>query len=94
MPGPNFRKVGSISILAVCEHLGIELKRQGKTFRGSCPLCSHPSKRAFCVTKDINRFYCHGYCHSGGDALELYAQLRSLNKYTAALELQRIFTPP
>ena len=93
MPGPNFKKIGQISILAVCEHLGIALKREGKTFRGSCPICDHPSKRAFSVTKEINRFWCHGFCRSGGDVLELYAQKRSLNKYNAALELLRLFPP-
>jgi hypothetical protein len=32
-------------------------------------------------------------CQSGGDALELYAQVRSMNEYNAALELLRHFPP-
>ena len=91
---PSFRQVTSLNILEICELLGIKLKPSGKlSFRGSCPICEHPSTRCFTVTVKLQRFWCHGHCRAGGDGWELYAQGRQLTKRDAAFELQKHFPP-
>ena len=91
MPGPNFKRVARTSILEVCAHLGIDLKQRGNQWRGKCPICDHPSERAFVVTVSLNRFWCHATCKNGGDPLQLFSEVRQLYKYHAALEMEKNF---
>jgi hypothetical protein len=93
MPGVNFKKLAHVQVLDVCAHLGLELKPNGVQYRGRCPICEHLSDRCFVVTPKLQRWWCFGHCRAGGDSIELYAQVRSLNKYNAALELLRLFPP-
>ena len=73
-----------IPIEQVCSMLGIQLKKAGSQLRGSCPICSHDSDRCFVVTPELNRFWCFGSCQSGGDVIELVAQVRQLSHKEAA----------
>ena len=88
--GVNFKKLAHIQLMDVCEHLGIKLDKKR---RGRCPICEHPSKRCLVVAPAIQRWWCFGHCQGGGDSVELYAQVKSVNKYYAALELLRLFPP-
>ena len=91
---PDFKRLKKIPIVDVCLMLGIDLKPRGKQYRAYCPICDHPSERAFVVTPAIERYWCFGYCRSGGDGLELYARMRQLTKKNAARELIKHFNPP
>ena len=73
-----------IPIEQVCAMLGIQLKKTGAQLRGSCPICSRASDRCFVVTPAINRFWCFGDCQSGGDIIELVAQVKQLSQKDAA----------
>lgn len=91
---PDFNSLKGIPIEDVLHYLGIDLKKKGKQLRGQCPVCLHPSSRAFTVTPDMNRFWCHGYCRSGGDTIELVSRVKQITAYDAACELQKTFGPP
>jgi DNA primase len=73
-----------IPIEHVCDMLGIQLRKTGAQLRGSCPICSHASDRCFIVTPAINRFWCFGDCQSGGDVIELVAQVKHMSHKDAA----------
>jgi DNA primase len=92
MPGPNFKKVARIPIEQVVDFLGLDLKKKGRQLRGPCPLCQHPSQRAFSVTLgEVNRFWCFGHCRCGGDVIQLVAQVKQLTQYEAACLLAKHF---
>jgi hypothetical protein len=80
-----------LRILDVCKLLDITLDSEG---RGTCPLCNHGSPTAFVVTERLGRFWCHGHCQNGGDALELVAQLRQTSKPEASRWLLEQLGPP
>lgn len=90
----DFKKVRLIPILSVCEFLGIDIKKNSTSVRGRCPICQHPSTRAFTVTPTLNRFWCFGDCHSGGDCIELYARVKQVSQYEAACQLEKHFGDP
>jgi DNA primase len=73
-----------VRIERVADMLGIHLKKKGGQLRGSCPICSHASERCFVVTPALNRFWCFGDCKSGGDIIELVAQVKQLSHKDAA----------
>ena len=73
-----------VPIDRVLEMLGITLKKAGAQTRGPCPVCAHKSDRCFVVTPALNRFWCFGTCQSGGDVIELVAQLKKLSHKEAA----------
>ena len=73
-----------IPIEHVLDMLGIQLKKTGAQLRGSCPICSNASDRCFVVTPSLNRFWCFGDCQSGGDVIELVAQVKQLSHKDAA----------
>jgi DNA primase len=90
----DFRRLRNIDILDVCRWLGIELKCKGSVWRGSCPICRHPSERAFTVTPALNRFWCFGRCQDGGDALELVVRTKLISHPNAAKLLVDEFGGP
>ena len=83
-----------IPIERVCDLLGIELKKSGAQLRGPCPICSHRSARCFVVTPALNRYWCFGECQTGGDVIELTAQVRQLSHRQAAQLLAEHFREP
>lgn len=91
---PDFKKVAQIPIEPVCAWLGIELKNKGAHLRGQCPICDHPSERAFSVTPKIGRWWCFGRCKSGGDVIELVAQVNQVSHYEATKQLAAHFGLP
>ena len=73
-----------IRIGQVCDWLGIRLKKTGTQLRGACPICNHVSARCLVVTPALNRFWCFGSCHSGGDIIELVARAKQTSHKDAA----------
>jgi DNA primase len=80
-----------VQIERVCDLLGIKLKKSAAQLRGSCPICDQESDRCFVVTPSINRYWCFGKCQSGGDVIELVAQVKKLAHKDAAAFLARHF---
>lgn len=57
---------------------GVELVREGKRFKASCPLYGHrgdDSTPSLMVYPDSDSFFCYG-CHGGGDVLSFVKLLR------------------
>jgi DNA primase len=73
-----------IRIEQVCDWLGIIMKKTGTQLRGACPICKHDSSRCLVVTPALNRFWCFGSCHRGGDVIELVARVKQLSTKDAA----------
>jgi len=92
MPGVNFDLLRErISIVDVLRLLDLTAcGRQGDQLRGPCPVhgSSSPRSRSFTVNVRLGRYYCHR-CGSGGNALELWAAVRGVSVYAAAIELCR-----
>jgi len=90
----DFRRLRATSVLSTAQWLGVKLKNQGHAWRGKCPICDHPSPRAFVVTPSVNRWWCHGACKDGGDALELVVRVKRISYTEAAQMLVDRFRPP
>ena len=73
-----------IRIKDVCDWLGIDLKKSGTQLRGCCPICKHDSRRCFVVTPALDRYWCFGHCHSGGDVIELVVRVKQVSHIDAA----------
>ena len=74
-----------IQIEAVCDLLGIQLKRMANgQMRGHCIICGHESERAFVVTPSVGLFYCFADCKNGGDIIALTAAVKQLTLTGAA----------
>ena len=76
--------VQRIPIERVVDMLGLNLKKAGAQLRGPCPICDNGSDRCFVVTPSLNRYWCFGTCKSGGDIIELVAQVKRIPKKDAA----------
>lgn len=70
---------------------------RGDQWRGLCPLPNHPltkaSERSFSVNLQRNIYGCFG-CHSAGNQIDLWAELRQLPLYQAARDLFQEFHIP
>lgn len=67
--------------------------KQGKRCRGWCPLHSSDPHGSRIFATNGDQWYCHK-CKTGGDQLELYARVRGLTLYGAAIELcKRVCLP-
>lgn len=73
-------------IVDVCGQLGIELKRSGKSWRGSCPFHESESGTSFSVDPERGLFHCFG-CGAGGDTIDLFRRARDLRFADAVREL-------
>jgi hypothetical protein len=66
-----------IDIVAVVSAEGIDLKRRGRLFWGSCPF--HAEKKpSFSVNPDRGRYNCYG-CGARGDAIDFIRELKKLS---------------
>ena len=79
-----------ITIEQVADHLGLELKKTGDSWRGPCPCGSSDGKRSLALTPSKGLFYSF-CCKKGGDALELAAFVRKISTKQAAEELAEAF---
>jgi len=90
MPGIDFNRLrAEITIEQVLSQLGFQpTARSGDQLRGPCPVheSTSPRSRTFSVNLTSGRYYCHK-CHSHGNHLELWAAVRHLPIFEAALDL-------
>jgi transposase len=84
-----------ISIAQVLRHFGhYDRLRGGVQLRGPCPIhgSSRPQSRSFAVHLEKNVFHCfHPPCAAQGNTLDLWATVRKLPIYEAALDLAETF---
>ena len=90
MPGVDFAVLRrEITMQQVLDEIGLEpTYRNGDQLRGPCPVHGSSSKhsRVFSVNLAEGRYYCHK-CKSHGNQLELYAAVRRMTIYEAAIDL-------
>jgi len=90
MPGIDFSKLrAEIVMEEVLSRLNFEAVTQhGDQLRGPCPVhgSSNPQSRSFSVNIRSGRYFCHK-CKSQGNQLELWAAVRKMPIYEAAVDL-------
>jgi DNA primase len=90
MPLIDFRRArAEIRLSVVLELLGWQARtRQGEQVRGPCPVhgSQSPSSRVFAAHLGRNLWHCFR-CGAGGNALDLWVQVRRRPLYAAVLEL-------
>ena len=93
MPGVDFNVLRTeITMEDVLNQLGFQpTSRSGNQLHGPCPVhgSTSPGSRTFSVNLANGRYYCHK-CHSRGNQLELWAAVRKMSLYEAALDLCRV----
>jgi len=92
VPGVDFNVLrAEITMEQVLGQLGFRpAGRSGKQLHGPCPVhgSTSPRSRTFSVNLEAGRYCCHK-CHSRGNQLELWAAVRGLSLYEAAVDLCR-----
>lgn len=84
-----FDAVRGVSCISAAEKLGWPLRRHGNRAWARCPF--HGERTASLCLYDGDRgFYCYG-CHTGGDAVRLYAKALNLSPLDAARQLAADF---
>jgi DNA primase catalytic core len=63
-------RLKAVPLLDLCRDYGIELKHEGKDWKGRCPFHADDSP-SFVVTPSKNLWNCLGACGCGGDTLQL-----------------------
>jgi len=92
MPGIDFAKLrAEITMEQVLDLLSFEpSSRSGAQWHGPCPVHQSTStrSRSFSVNLSTRRYYCHK-CRSKGHQIELWAAIKLLPIYDAAIDLCR-----
>jgi len=70
IPDDELTRLKAIPLLDLCRDYGIELKHEGKDWKGRCPFHADDSP-SFVVTPAKNLWNCLGACGCGGDTLQL-----------------------
>jgi DNA primase len=90
MPSIDYQRLRQqITIREVLELIGFQATwRRGPQLRGACPIpgCCGTSGRSFSVHLTRHVYHCFT-CHCHGNALELWAVIRGVSLYQAALDL-------
>ena len=73
-------------IVAVMQERGVELKREGKDWRGLCPFHADAGHPNLIVTQDKGLFHCPA-CGAAGNVIQFVARVDQLTEYDAALKL-------
>ncbi len=92
MPGIDFHKLrAEITMEQVLNLINFEPSRRSKNqWRGPCPVhqSTSSSSRSLSVNLSTKRYYCHK-CQSKGNQIELWAEVKKLPIYDAAVDLCR-----
>jgi DNA primase len=92
MPGIDFAKLrAEITMEQVLNLLNFEpSSRSGDQWRGPCPVHRSTSTRSRTLSVNLStrRYYCHK-CRSSGNQVELWAAVKHLPIYDAAIDLCR-----
>ncbi len=84
---PFKKVVEQVDLIDACEHLGIKLKKSGRSYRGQCPECDN---KRMAVTPGEG-FICH-QCDLNGDVIALVKAQEVFNgMYEAAAYLVDVF---
>lgn len=70
IPDDELSRLKAVPLLDLCRDYGIELKPEGKDWKGRCPFHADDSP-SFVVTPSKNLWNCLGACGCGGDTLQL-----------------------
>jgi DNA primase len=93
MPGVDFQTLrDEITMNDVLDQLGFQpTSRSDNQLHGPCPVHRSTSaqSRSFSVNLSSARYYCH-QCKSHGNQLELWAAVKQLTIYEAAIDLCQI----
>jgi DNA primase len=93
MSGIDYQRLRQhITMHQVLDLIGFRAtSRQGPQLRGACPVpnCCSTSDRSFSVHLTRQIYHCFA-CRSRGNALDLWAAVRSLSIHQAAVDLCRI----
>ncbi len=86
----------SISIIAVLDKYGIELKQSGENHTSCCPIHKGSNSRQFSVNLEKSIWNCFGDCNTGGNIIDFVAMMEFGNKEPssirkAALKLKEWF---
>ena len=85
-----FQKIKeAVDLLDACSFLNIDLKKSGKTYRGTCPSCGKP--RALAVTPGEGFMCHHKGCEIHGDVINLVSEVEGVRPYEAATILVEHF---
>ena len=79
----------NVPIEAVVARYGIELKRQGTSLKGCCPIHNGSNPRQFVISNGL--WHCFGDCDRGGSVIELVAAMEDVEARDAALMIARWF---
>lgn len=79
----------TVSIEAVLARYGVELKRQGVTLKGCCPIHKGSNPKQFVVSNGL--WHCFGDCNCGGSSIEFVAAMEHVEARDAALMIARWF---
>jgi DNA primase len=81
-----------ITIVQALEMLGVmqQLNREGKGFRGPCPICKEGGNRSFQVYPETNSYYCWSE-RKGGSIIDLVARRNRVDEATAGRQLASHF---
>lgn len=99
MPGIDYRELRrQITMREVLDLIGFQpICQRGPQLRGPCPIpdCRSASDRSLSVHLARQVYHCFA-CRSHGNALDLWAAVRGLPTYEAALNLCQVtkLTPP
>lgn len=70
IPDDELARLKAVPLLDLCRDYGIELKPEGKDWKGRCPFHADDSP-SFVVTPSKNLWNCLGACGCGGDTIQL-----------------------
>jgi len=70
IPDDELTRLKAVPLLDLCRDYSIELKPEGKDWKGRCPFHADDSP-SFVVTPAKNLWNCLGACGCGGDTLQL-----------------------
>lgn len=81
----------SVSMQQVLEHYGIQLRRNGDSLNGPCPLHNGHNLSQFRVSLSKNCWICFGNCHVGGSIIDFVSRKEGIGVRDAGLLIQDWF---
>ena len=90
IPDDELTRLKAVPLLDLCRDYGIELKHEGKDWKGRCPFHADDSP-SFVVTPSKNLWNCLGACGCGGDTLQLVIRKEGVSFRHACEKLRARF---
>ena len=83
--------VKNVPILDVMAHYGVELRQEGKGYRGACPIHANGKKGQFSVLPEKGIFRCFADCGTSGNVIKFVELKEKCPPRDAALLLTQWF---